>query len=126
MLDICIAGAGRHQEPDAAWRPNNRPQAALANALVPLFPAQPNGDPYPSLVLEVGNSQSIPDLISIRDRMLSWRTAINILVLVAYNRNSSRTADSWFVDDECGRFSKGDTRAEFGIEFCSRCFFQRV
>ena len=97
MLDIRIAGAGRHQQLDAAWRPNNRPQAALTNALVPLFPAQPNGDPYPSLVLEVGNSQSIPDLISIRDRMLSWRTAINIFVLVAYNRTSSRTADSWFL-----------------------------
>jgi hypothetical protein len=97
VLDIRIPGTGRDQQPDAAWRPNHRPQAPLPNALVPLFPQQPNGDPYPSLIMEVGNSQSIPDLISIRDRMLSWRTAINVFVLIAYNRNATRATDSWFL-----------------------------
>ena len=47
--------------------------------------------------MEVGNSQSIPDLIGIRDRMLSWRTAINVFVLIAYNRNATRATDSWFL-----------------------------
>jgi len=97
VLDIRIRGAGRDQEPDAAWRPNPRPQAPLPNALLPLLPSQPNGDPYPSLVMEVGNSQSIPDLINIRDRMLSWRTAINVFVLISYNRNATRATDTWFL-----------------------------
>ena len=97
MLDVRIPGAGRNQQPDVAWRPINRPQAPLPNALVPLFPRQPNGDPYPSLVMEVGNIQSIPELLGIRDRMLSWRTAINVFVLVSYNRNATRASDSWYV-----------------------------
>ena len=97
MLDIRIPGAGRDQEPDAAWRPKRRPQAPLPNALLPLLPNQPNGDPYPSLVMEVGNSQSISDLINIRDRMLSWRTAINVFVLISYNRNATRATDIWFL-----------------------------
>jgi len=96
VLDVRISGTGRDQQPDSAWRPKPRPQALLPNALLTLLPIQPNGDPYPSLVMEVGNSQSIPDLISIRDRMLSWRTAINVFVLISYNRNASRATDSWF------------------------------
>jgi len=96
VLDIRIPGAGRDQQPDSSWRPKPRPQALLPNALLQLLPMQPNGDPYPSLVMEVGNSQSIPDLISIRDRMLSWRTAINVFVLISYNRDASRATDSWF------------------------------
>jgi hypothetical protein len=48
--------------------------------------------------MEVGNSQSIPDLMSIRDRMLSWKTAINVFDLVSHNRNATSLAtDSWFV-----------------------------
>lgn len=70
---------------------------AAQTSLLPLLPMQPNGDAYPSLVMEVGNSQSIPNLISIRDRMLSWLTAINVFVLISYNRNGSRATDSWFL-----------------------------
>ena len=96
MLDIRIPGTGRNQQPDLALRPHPRPQA-LPNALLPLFPQQPNGDLYPSLVLEVGNTQSIPDLMRIRDHMLSWRTAINVFVLISYNRNATRATDSWYL-----------------------------
>jgi len=96
VLDVRIPGTGRNQQPDSAWRPKPRPQALLPNALLPLLPMQPNGKPYPSLVMEVGNAQSIPDLIGIRDRMLSWRTAINVFILISYNRNASRATDSWF------------------------------
>jgi len=56
-----------------------------------------NGDPFPSLILEVGNSQSIPDILNIRNRMLSPQTAINVFVLIAYNRNASRQTDTWYM-----------------------------
>ena len=29
--------------------------------------------------------------------MLSWRTAINVFVLIAYNRNTTRATDTWFL-----------------------------
>jgi hypothetical protein len=47
--------------------------------------------------MEVGNSQSIPDLMSIRDRMLSWQTAVNVFILISYNRDATRATDNWFV-----------------------------
>jgi hypothetical protein len=47
--------------------------------------------------MEVGNSQSILDLLGIRDRMLSWRTATNVFVLISYNRNATRATDSWYL-----------------------------
>jgi hypothetical protein len=95
VLDIRIPGPGRDKEPDAAWRLSRRPQN-LGNALTPLLPQQTNGDPFPSLVLEVGHSQSIPNLLDIRDRMLP-QTVINVFVLIAYNRNSTRQSDTWYM-----------------------------
>jgi len=92
-----MPGPGREKQPDAAWRPSRRPQNPLGNALAPLLPQQTNGDPFPSLILEVGYSQSIPNLIGIRDRMLSPQTAINVFVLIAYNRNSTRQSDTWYM-----------------------------
>jgi hypothetical protein len=65
--------------------------------LAPLLPQQTNGDPFPSLILEVGHSQSIANLIGIRDRILSSQTAINVFVLIAYNRNSTRQSDTWYM-----------------------------
>jgi len=56
-----------------------------------------NGLPFPSLVLEVGNSQSIPDILNIRNRMLSPQTAINVFVLIAYNRSATRQTDTWYM-----------------------------
>jgi len=92
-----MPGPGREKQPDAAWRPSRRPQNPLGNALAPLLPQQTNGDPFPSLILEVGHSQSIPNFIGIRDRMLSPQTAINVFVLIAYNRNMTRENDSWYM-----------------------------
>jgi hypothetical protein len=65
--------------------------------MTPLIPQQANGHSYPSLVLEVGNSQSIADIIGICNRMLSWRTAINVFVLIAYNCNTTGATDTWFL-----------------------------
>jgi hypothetical protein len=56
---------------------------------------QTNGEPFPTLILEVGNSQYISDLLPIRDKALSWKTGINVFVIIAYNRNSTHATDSW-------------------------------
>jgi len=56
VLDIRVPRPGRNQQPDAAWSPVHRLQPPLANALAQLMPRQANGDVYPSMVLEVGNS----------------------------------------------------------------------
>jgi hypothetical protein len=58
---------------------------------------QNNGDPFPTLILEVGNSQVIPDLFQIRNNALSWKTGINVFVLIAYNRNLTRATGTWFM-----------------------------
>ena len=95
VLDIRIPGPGRDKQPDAAWRPSSRPQNPLGNALAPLLPQQTNRDPFPSLVLRVGHSESISNLISIRDGMLSPQIAIHVFILRQYNRNQcSQFADS--------------------------------
>ena len=95
FLDARIPG--RRKQPDSAWRPKYRPHLPLPNPYAALIPTQTNGDPFPTLILEVGNSQSIPDLLQIRDKALSWKTGINVFVLIAYNRNSTRATDSWFM-----------------------------
>ena len=53
--------------------------------------------PWPTIVIEVGNSQSILSLLSIRDRALSYLTQINVVILVSYNRNVTRQADTWWI-----------------------------
>jgi hypothetical protein len=55
------------------------------------------GRPWPTLIVEIGCSQGIPDLIDIRDRALGWRTQINIFVGFVYNRNRYRNTDSWWA-----------------------------
>jgi hypothetical protein len=78
VLDIGIPGPGPNKQPDSAWRPRKR--FDLNSPLAALFPQQPNGDPFPTLVLEVGNSQPMSDLLKIRDRVLSSRTLVNLFV----------------------------------------------
>ena len=95
FLDARIPG--RRKQTDSAWRPKYRPHLPLPNPYAALIPTQTNGDPFPTLILEVGNSQSIPDLLQIRDKALSWKTGINVFVLIAYNRNSTRATDTWFM-----------------------------
>jgi hypothetical protein len=66
--------------------------------MVSSIPFQDNGYPFPTLILQVGNRQSIPDLLRIRDRALSWKTGINVFVLIAYNRNTTRALDTWYME----------------------------
>jgi hypothetical protein len=55
------------------------------------------GGPWPTIVIEVGSSQSISSLLSIRDRALSYLTQINVVILVSYNRDTTRQADTWWI-----------------------------
>ena len=97
MTDLRYPGS--RKQPDSAWRPIPRPRPVLVgpNPFLPFIPRQTNGDAFPTVVLEVGNSQTVPDLIKIRNRILSWKTGVNVFVLIAYNRNNTRASDSWYV-----------------------------
>ena len=55
------------------------------------------GLPWPTLVLEVGNSEGIPKLVQNRNKYLGHETQINIFVGISYNRNLSRDDDSWWM-----------------------------
>jgi hypothetical protein len=88
---------GLRKQPDSSWGPHPRPQPARPNSPVVTIIRQSNGDIYPTLVLEVGNSQRLPDLLQIRDRCLGWQTGINVFVIISYNRNLSRQTDSWYM-----------------------------
>jgi hypothetical protein len=86
---------GRRKQPDAAWRPRPRRQDPNSAQFIPL---QSNGELFPTLALEVGSSQLVADLQRIRDRMLGWKSGVNVVVLIAYNRNQTRNADSWYLE----------------------------
>jgi len=49
------------------------------------------------MVLEVGNRQTGSNILDIRDRMLCWRTSVNVFVTISYDRNTVRALDSWYV-----------------------------
>lgn len=69
----------------------NPAMAALVQ-MQPLF-----NRPWPTVMLEVGNSQSVSDIKSIRDCALGHLTQVNVFVAVAYNRNHDRQSDSWYA-----------------------------
>jgi hypothetical protein len=95
ILDVRVPG--RRKQPDSSWRPKHRPRLPLPNPYAALIPMQSNGDPFPTLILEVGNSQPISELLQIHNKALSWKKGINVFILIAYNRNSTRATDSWFM-----------------------------
>jgi hypothetical protein len=55
------------------------------------------GKPWPTIILEIGNTESVTKILDIRDRALGHKTAINIFIGVVYNENSARPLDTWFV-----------------------------
>jgi len=86
---------GKRKQPDQAFRPYPRPANPAMAALIQMQPVL--GYPWPTIILEVGNSQGVPQLVDIRDRALGWKTQINVFVSIAYNRNQTRTTDSWWA-----------------------------
>jgi hypothetical protein len=71
-----------------------RPRPNPANVAVPtLIRLQPGlARPWPTVMLEVGNSESVRHLAVIRDRVLGHHTQVNVFVGISYNRNKTRTA----------------------------------
>jgi hypothetical protein len=56
------------------------------------------GRPWPTVVFEAGISQSVTDIIDVRDNVLGYITGINIFFGVKYNENSAPGLDSlWAV-----------------------------
>lgn len=88
---------GRKKSPDSSYRPNPRPDLtnAVTAALVRMQPLL--GIPWPTIVFEAGVSQTVPDLIEIRDRVLGHRTQVNIFLAVVYNQGSTQALDSWWA-----------------------------
>jgi hypothetical protein len=95
VIDVWLPGLKRL--PDAAFVPVPRPNMNTLHAAI--VKTQPIlGHPFPTLILEVGNSQTCPNILQIRDRALSYLTGINVFVTVVYNRNKYRTSDSWYME----------------------------
>ena len=70
MLDMNLPG--RKKQPDAAYTPEPRPNPNnLLNHLIQIQPLF--GIPWPTIVLEVGNSESVPKLVKHRDRCLGGK-----------------------------------------------------
>jgi hypothetical protein len=86
---------GKRKPPDQAFRPYPRPANPATAALIQMQPVL--GHPWPTIILEVGNSQGVPQLVDIRDRALGWKTQINVFAGIAYNRNQTRATDSWWA-----------------------------
>lgn len=59
------------------------------------------GRPWPTLVMRVGNSHGATELMALRDVVLGPQTQINVFVGVAYNRNTTRERDSWWICVGC-------------------------
>ena len=94
FLDVWLPG--RNRQPDAAFVPVPRPNLNTLHAAI--VKTQPIlGFPFPTLILEVGNSQSGPNILQIRDRALSYLTGVNVFITVVYNRNRYRASDSWYM-----------------------------
>jgi hypothetical protein len=94
MLDINFPG--KKKRADSSFIPNPRPNPN--NTLGNLIQLQPIlEEPWPTIVLEVGNSESVPKLIEHRNKYLGYTTQVNVYVGVSYNRNTSRETDSWWV-----------------------------
>ena len=91
MLDTNFPG--KKKQPDSAFIPDPRlnPNANLIQ-LQPILRL-----PWPTIVLEVSNSEGVPRLIEHRDKYLGHTTQVNVYVGVSYNRNQYRHTDSWWM-----------------------------
>src|SRR5271170_8254493 len=84
----------RKKEPDQSARPWNYPDPYLGqNHLVPLIPA--TGKPFPTIVVEIGVSESIASIRSQRQLYLNHLTGVNVYIGVSYNKNQTRATDTW-------------------------------
>jgi hypothetical protein len=65
---------------------------------VPQVPIDPNTNlAWPTLVLEMGYSETVASLRRHRAEYLSNQTGVNVHVAIGYNRNSTPADDTWYV-----------------------------
>jgi len=73
-----IVGANSSRDPDASVMPHNLPAPAAGNH------AYRPGDPYPTFVIEIGDSQSLVDLNDAAADYFSARTTIQIYLGIKF------------------------------------------
>lgn len=84
-------GVGR-KEPDQSLRPDDYDPAN--NPSIPIMIS--TGNPWPTVVVEVGVSESTESIRSHRQLYLNHLTGVNIYIGVSYNRNDTRATDTWY------------------------------
>ena len=86
----------KKKQPDKSFIP--RPRSNPTNPLGNLIQLQPIfGVPWPTIVLEVGNSEAVSKLIERYNKCLGYTTQVNVFVGISYNRNTTRQTDSWWM-----------------------------
>lgn len=86
----------KKKQPDKSFIPWPRPNPT--NPLGNLIQLQPIfGVPWPTIVLEVGNSEAVSKLIEHCNKCLGYTTQVNVFVGISYNRNTTRQTDSWWM-----------------------------
>jgi hypothetical protein len=88
---LATPGVG-HKEPDQSLRP--RIYDPTNNPAIPIMAT--TGKPWPTVVIEVGVSESTDSIRSRRQLYLNHLTGVNIYIGVAYNRNQTRATDTWY------------------------------
>jgi hypothetical protein len=82
----------KRKEPDQSlhpviYDPANNPAIPTMNA---------DGNPWPTVVVEIGVSESTDSICSHRQLYLNHLTGVNVYIGVSYNRNETRATDSWY------------------------------
>jgi len=54
------------------------------------------GNPWPTVVVEVGVSENTESIRSHRQLYLNHLTGVNVYIGVSYNRNDTRVTDTWY------------------------------
>jgi hypothetical protein len=80
------------KEPNQSLRP--RIYDPTNNPSIPIMAT--TGKPWPTVVIEVGVSESTDSIRSHRQLYLNHLTGVNVYIGVSYIRNETRATDSWY------------------------------
>jgi hypothetical protein len=88
---LAAPGVG-HKEPDQSLLP--RIYDPTNNPSIPIMTT--TGKPWPTVVIEVGVSESTDSIRNHRQLYLNHLTGVNIYIGVSYNRSQTRATDNWY------------------------------